>query len=107
MNDWHEVSNPILPHEELPAERKVVLVWLRQKFLPFCGYIRYASGDKDCPNFIVYHGNTEIGADVTHWCDCLPKNAPPVPNGGMYEKDQVRGRGYPARSASPATIEGE
>ena len=67
---WHPVSNPIEPHEQIPPERKVVAVWLRDKYLPFCGYIRFAAGDKESPYFVVYHGNPEIGADVIAWADC-------------------------------------
>jgi hypothetical protein len=95
--NWNSVSNPIAPDEEIPAERKVVLVWLAESALPYCGYIRYASGDGDCPYFVVYHGNPERGANVVAWCDCLPDTGPDRPNAKMYTRDQKSGRGYPAR----------
>lgn len=97
MTIWHSVSNPIQPHEHIPVERKVVLVWLSNKHLPFCGYIRYSAGDENCPYFVVYHGNTDIGADVVSWCDCLPNHGPDVPTAEMYSRQQATGRGFPAR----------
>lgn len=96
---WHSVSNPILPNESIPAERRTVLVWLRGHALPFCAYIRYAAGDKNSPYFIVYHGNSEIGSDVVAWCDCLPDNGPEVDSAKMYAKEQAKGRGFPARKS--------
>ena len=81
---WHSVSNPILPSESIPAERRAVLVWLRGHALPFCGYIRYAAGDESSPHFVVYHGNSEIGSDVVAWCDCLPNQGPEFPTAKMY-----------------------
>lgn len=94
---WHSVSNPILPNESIPAERRTVLVWLRGHALPFCGYIRYAAGDKNSPYFVVYHGNSEIGSDVIAWCDCLPDNGPDTDLAKMYTKEQAKGRGFPER----------
>ena len=88
MNLWHIVSNPIQAREHIPAERKVVLVWLRESRLPFCGYIRYAAGDKLCPYFVVYTGNSDIGADVVAWCDCLPDMGPE----GKSQSFAARGR---------------
>lgn len=71
---WHRVSCPIKLNEVVPPERKVVLVWLAgNHHLPFCGYVRYSSK----PYFVVYHGNSEIGAEVIAWCDCLPDKGPP------------------------------
>ena len=96
---WHSVSNPILPHEHIPAERKTVLVWLRKSSLPFCGYIRYAAGDKNCPYFVVYHGNSDIGSDVVAWCDCLPDQGPEFPAAKMYSTHQKTGRGFPERQS--------
>jgi len=72
MNHWTLVSYPLQLNESIPDERKVVLVWLKEGGLPFCGYIRYAAGCKDSPYFVVYHGNSDIGAKVVAWCDCLP-----------------------------------
>jgi hypothetical protein len=95
--NWNSVSNPITPDEEIPAERKVVLVWLAESALPYCGYIRYAAGDIDCPYFVVYHGNSERGSNVIAWCDCLPGKGPDHPNAKTYTRDQKSGRGYPAR----------
>ena len=94
---WHLVSNPIKPTDHLPPERKVVLVWLGESYLPFCGYIRYAAGDGSCPYFVVYHGNPRIGANVVAWCDCLPPLGPDVETADMYSRDQLTGRGYPER----------
>ena len=100
MAEWHYVSgNQPSPHEPLPPERKTVLVWLEGSHLPFCGYVRYAAGDKDCPYFVVYHGNTDIGAEVRAWCDCLPDDGPNLPNAQMYARYQATGRGFPARLA--------
>lgn len=94
---WHLISNPITSNEHIPAERKVVLVWLKNKFLPFCGYIRYGAGDKNSPYFVVYHGNPEIGADVVAWCDCLPDIGPNIEIVKMYNKEQKTGRGFDER----------
>ena len=94
---WNFVSNPIHQNDYIPAERKVVLVWLKEKHLPFCGYIRYAAGDRNCPYFVVYHGNTEIGSDVLAWCDCLPDKGPDLPESRMFSKQQKKGRGFPKR----------
>lgn len=94
---WHYVSTPIDPSETLPAERKTVLVWLKEKHLPFCGYIRYSAGEKDCPYFVVYHEN---GANVVAWCDCLPVKGPESETAKMYSAQQATGRGYPARTAA-------
>lgn len=96
---WHSVSTPIQPNEHIPAERKVVLVWLREKHLPFCGYIRYAAGDKDSPYFVVYHGNSDIGSDVVAWCDCLPDQGPDWPTAMMYSREQKAGRGFAERKS--------
>lgn len=96
---WHSVSNPILPNESIPAERRTVLVWLRGHALPFCGYIRYAAGCEDSPYFVVYHGNSKIGSDVIAWCDCLPNSGPDTDAAKMYNKDQSKGRGFPARKS--------
>jgi hypothetical protein len=97
--EWVTVSNPLLPSDRIPPERKVVAVWLRDSHLPFCGYIRYAAGDRECPYFVVYHGNAELGADVVAWCDCLPDVGPAVPTAEMYTREQATGRGFPARAA--------
>lgn len=94
---WNTVSNPIQSHETIPAERRVVLVWPREKALPFCGYIRYAAGDKNSPYFVAYHGNSNMGADVVAWCDCLPDLGPDLPEAKMYSKEQKTGRGYGER----------
>lgn len=97
---WHYVSNPIQLNEHIPAERKIVLVWLKQKHLPFCGYIRYLGGGKECPYFVVYHGNNEIGSDVIAWCDCLPNEGPDLPSSEMYTRQQRTGCGRAARAYS-------
>jgi len=91
---WHKVSHPIAKGEYIPPERKVVLVWLGNEkeshYLPYCGYIRYAAGDKDCPYFVVYHGNPKIGTDVIAWCDCLPKSGPDFLTTEFYSEKQKR-----------------
>ena len=92
---WHNVSNPIDPSDPLPPERKVVLVWMEGKALPFCGYVRYAAGDKDCPYFVVYR--TVDPVKVVAWCDCLPDTGPELDSAIMYSRQQATGRGYPAR----------
>lgn len=99
---WNYVSTPIRPDEYIPAERKVVLVWLQKTYLPFCGYIRYAAGDPNCPYFVVYHGNSYIGADVIAWCDCLPDVGPDAETAAMYSQDQKTGRGRPERNPTAA-----
>lgn len=96
--DWNPVSCPIAKGESIPAERRCVLVWVRGSHLPFCGYIRYAAGDRECPFFVVYHGNQEISAEVLAWCDCLPDSGPDVPEGSTYSREQRDGRGFPARA---------
>lgn len=101
---WRFVSNPILASERLPAERRTVLVWLRGSYLPFCGYVRYAAGDRLCPYFVVYHGNQSIGGQVVAWCDCLPDEGPNgVETAEMYTREQRTGRGFPERLAGEAT----
>jgi hypothetical protein len=72
-----------------PPEKKTVLVWLKGSALPFCGYMKYAAGDKESPYFVVYHGNPEIGADVKAWCDCLPNDGPQNVGSQMYESRQA------------------
>lgn len=88
-----------------PRERKVVLVWLRDKCLPFCGYMRYAAGDRDSPYFVVYHGNVIIGADVVAWCDCLPELGPEWigERKNLYESDQMDHRRMRKAGKPPAT----
>ncbi len=101
MSGWNYVSNPIKPSEALPAERKTVIVWLRNEYLPFCGYVRYAAGDQDSPYFVVYHGNPLIATDVAAWCDCLPDEGPKFPTAEMYSREQKTGRGFGARPETP------
>lgn len=96
---WNDVHYPIQPCDALPPERKVVLIWLAGSALPFCGYIRYAAGDKHSPYFVVYHGNPNIGSEVIAWCDCLPDHGPNLNEAIIYNRDQKSGRGYPARPA--------
>jgi hypothetical protein len=100
MNEWNYVSTPIAASESIPAERKTVLVWVKDQHLPYCGYIRYAAGDRDCPYFVVYHGNERIGAEVIAWRDCLPDDGPDVPEAMMYNK-WATWRGFPARFKEP------
>ncbi len=96
---WHRVSNPIEPHEALPAERRPVLVWLDNKYLPFCGYVRYLGNG--LPYFVVYHGDVHFVGNVVAWCDCLPTSGPEnVPTW----KPSLMGRGHPARPFTPDTL---
>lgn len=85
---WFAVSNPIKLDEKVPPEKKIVLVWLRDRLMPYCGFLRYAAGDKNCPYFVVYHGNPEIGSDVVAWSDCLPDTGPDFENCAKYNKYQ-------------------
>lgn len=96
MSVWHEVSEPLSRElHMLPPERKVVLLWLSGKYLPFCGYLRYAAGCVDSPYFVVY-GVVER-SPVVAWRDCLPEVGPEIPEAEMYGRDQSRGgRGFPA-----------
>lgn len=71
-------------YEGFPPERRVVAVWLWGRELPFCGYMKHAAGDKDSPIWVVYHGNSEISADVLAWCDCLPTDAPKYAKTSVY-----------------------
>lgn len=69
--------------QKLPPERKLVLC----KIIGYtvnslgehpinntggivAGYLRYAAGDKECPQFIC--SSVPGPWEVTHWCDCLP-----------------------------------
>lgn len=103
---WNRVHFPIQPDDPLPPERKVVLVWCDEQpeksrggsALPYCGYIRYAAGDLNCPFFVVYHGNDQRSTAVIAWCDCLPDRGPDwAKNTGIYNEGQPEGRGFPAR----------
>ena len=73
-----------------PPEGRTVLVWLRDKHLPFCGYMKCAAGEKDSPYWVVYHGNTDIGVDVVAWSDCLPAG-PPGHEAGVYARGRKEG----------------
>lgn len=93
--EWHLVNSPIQPEDKIPAERKVVLVFVEGSSLPYCAYIRYASGDINCPYFVVYHGSKDRSTKVWAWCDCLPKG----PDNDVVEfyNHNFEGRGYPKR----------
>jgi hypothetical protein len=78
---WHSVSLPISRDERIPAERKVVLVRLFGRKLPYCGYVRYVDGYRERPQFVVYHRDFEIVSHVVAWCDCLPHAGPTLPPG--------------------------
>jgi hypothetical protein len=87
-HEWVDVHYPLRPGDRIPPERKIVLCWVMQSALPFCGYIRYAGGDRMSPYFVVYHGNTDVGADVTAWCDCLPSRGPENMPSAIYNRGQ-------------------
>lgn len=78
---WHPTHQPPQHGDELPAERRTVLVWLATQALPFCGYIRHHS---DGPFWVVYHGNTTIGSAVTFWDD-TPLTAPTEAQAGFMQ----------------------
>jgi hypothetical protein len=73
---WHPTHQPPHHGDELPAERRVVLVWVSTQHLPFCGYIRHHSGG---PFWVVYHGNTNLSTDVLFWDD-TPLTGPTADN---------------------------
>jgi len=59
----------------LPPERKNVLCQMKSSHSCFpdpivLGYLRFAAGDDECPQFIT-HG-AEGHGEVYRWCDCLP-----------------------------------
>jgi len=63
--------------QKLPPERKEVIVCLApfRKGLPnmlMVGYLRYAAGDKDSPQFIL--PGVPQWATVLGWCDCLTED---------------------------------
>lgn len=93
--DWIDAS------KRLPPERKTVLVWLADKALPFCGYIRIHSNG---PFWVVYHGNMEISTDVLYWSACLPSKAPDAFSNqhSVYERGQL---GTGKRSRPPTEQE--
>ena len=95
MADWHLVNWPIRPENKLPPERKVVLVFVEGSMLPYCGYIRYAAGDINCPYFVVYRADK--GAEVWAWCDCLPKG--PDNTKAEFYNHNFAGRGFPKRDS--------
>lgn len=38
------------------------------------GYVRYASGDRQCPMFVVPQFGYGASGKVVAWCDCLPED---------------------------------
>ena len=71
--NWTEFEPSLGSNQELPIVRRYVLVMLPaqpEQGLPpavAVGYLKFAAGDKNCPNFIA----PAIGGIPTHWCDCL------------------------------------
>lgn len=84
---WHPVSLPVARGEQIPAERKVVLVRLFGRKLPYCGYVRYVDGYRERPQFVVYHGEYEVVSHAVSWCDCLPYAGPTLPEGYGHPED--------------------
>jgi hypothetical protein len=84
---WIPTCNKPDPRSPLPPERRVVLLWLKDRRLPWCGYLRYAAGDKECPYWVLYRVDVP-GFEITHYADCLPVNVPPG-EGKFYEKNQM------------------
>ena len=104
--EWVTTKRRPRGQKGLPPEGKVCLVWLEGEHLPYCGYIHYEQGDKNCPLWITYGLNDptktslpgdrklslgedeepkEAVRDVLYFCDCLPPNAPPEFAKGVYE----------------------
>jgi len=101
QSDWHLIKNPIEPEDKLPPERKVVLVFVKGSYLPYCAYIRYSAGDINCPYFVVYR--SDKGAEVWAWCDCLPEG-PHSTEAGFYNANR-EGNGFPARGFDALPIQ--
>ena len=79
-----------------PPEKKTVLVWFENHALPYCGYMKFAAGDKDCPYFVTYGlAHNPNRGDIIAWCDCLPDNAPADAPVGvrLYERGQATKEG--------------
>ena len=92
---WIPTTNKPIGQQDLPPERKAVLLWIKEKELPFLGYLRYAAGDRDCPYWVCYtcreHRDREGNPKpfkVTHYADCLPENGPEGVS-GLHEGGQV------------------
>jgi len=83
MSDWIDFERDLSSKQKLPEEHKNVLVQVetRQLGVPHAilvGYLRYAAGDKDSPQFIVPGLPRVDNADgmpivgrIMRWCDCL------------------------------------
>jgi len=91
-DDWVRTMQPVKDDQGkywvadpdwLPPERKTVLVWIEEEFLPRLGYVRYAAGDKDSPYWVVYTArkdhHLEDDSDpvkVVAYLDCVPQTRP-------------------------------
>ena len=68
---WIEFNQALKNNQELPDERRCVLVHFdgsESKARGIAvGYLRYAGGDKTCPYFVT----PQFGGIPTHWCDSL------------------------------------
>jgi hypothetical protein len=75
VSEWVKFDENKGYNQVLPEERKLVLVmsWTGELGYPpivSLGYLRYSSGDRDCP-FFVAPGSRRM--HDCSWSDCLPK----------------------------------
>lgn len=75
--NWTPFDETKGSRQPLPEEHKRVLVTYAPESLgpglpsaTAVGYLKFAAGDKESPNFIV----PGIGGKPTHWLDILPDN---------------------------------
>lgn len=101
QHTWNYVHYPLQRGDFIPAERKVVLVWVDdpESRCPYCGYVVYIKdiNKEDRAYFVVERVETGDN-NVVAWCDCLPDNGPDFPNARMYTQNQMTGRGFPAKT---------
>jgi hypothetical protein len=78
--EWNQVETNqyghVLSASKLPEQKKKVLCRMEKRSDSFpsplvVGYLKYAAGDKNSPEFITPGAN---GGKVLAWCDCLPVN---------------------------------
>lgn len=87
--EWIPTTSRPIGQKKLPPERKVVLLWMKGKSLPFLGYLRYAAGDRECPYWVCYTWKDDEAFEVAHYADCLPINAPEGVKSVVYEMGQA------------------
>lgn len=93
---WVPFDQSLWADQPLPTERRYVLVMIpprQREGLPptvAVGYLRYAAGDKNSPNFIT----PGVGGVPTHWNDCLGDDfAAPLWMSKQTPNAKVSGRG--------------